>query len=649
MTTRRMSVRRSLVISAAILAGLGAPATAQFIPSGESIQGLYPGKAYSPYAQRAFPSRVFWGDTHIHTGLSMDAGLFGNTTDTETMLRFARGEEVMASSGQPVRLSRPLDWIVTTEHSDGMGMITDLAAGAPNIMASEQGARWSEALQQGGEASAQAALDLITNFSQGTMDPKLIADYSPGSPIYASVWKKIVDTVEEYNDPGTFTAFHGYEWTSLIRGNNMHRNVIFRDDADRALQMEPMVTQPPVGSTDPMDLYTWLEEYESKTGGDVFALSHNGNLSNGIMFPTDTRYDGSPVDEAYVRARARWEPLYEITQIKGDGEAHPTLSPEDPFADYETWDAGNLDLTEAKTPEMLKGEYAREALKQGMALEKALGVNPYKFGFSGATDSHTSLATADSDNYFGKATNAEPSPTRAEHPFTKTDQGEFPGWSLVASGYTGIWAKENTRESLWDAMVRRETYATTGPRMMVRFFGGWEFDDNDLRSRAPAFAGYDKGVPMGADLRAAPEGATAPNFMVYALRDPIGANLDRVQIVKGWMDADGRLHEKVYDVAWSGDREPDANGMVPEVGNTVDVEAANYTNTIGASELAAIWTDPEFDPAQQAFYYARILEIPTPRWVLYDKLRLGAEIPEDAVLVGQERAYTSPIWYSPAG
>lgn len=622
-------------------------ATAQFVPSEESLKGLYPGATYSPYAQRSFPSRVFWGDTHVHTGLSMDAGLFGNTTDTETMLRFARGEEVMSATGQPVKLARPLDWIVTTEHSDGMGMITDLARGSPNIMASEQGARWSTGLKRGGEASAAAALDLITTFSQGAMDTDLIADYSPGSPIYAGVWEDIVDKVEAFNAPGTFTAFHGFEWTSLIRGNNMHRNVIFRDNADRVKQVQPMVTQPPIGSTDPMDLYAWLETYEAQTGGRVFALSHNGNLSNGIMFPSETRYNGEPVDATYAMARARWEPLYEITQIKGDGEAHPVLSPDDEFANYETWDAGNLDLSEAKTPDMLAGEYAREALKQGFAIEARTGVNPYKFGMSGATDSHTSLSTADSDNYFGKATNAEPSTTRAEHPFTQTDLGVFPGWSLVASGYTGIWAEENTRASLWDAMVRREVYATTGPRMTVRFFGGWEFTQDDLRSRAPAFVGYEKGVPMGADLKRGT--SAAPTFMVYALRDPIGANLDRIQIVKGWMDAGGELHEQVYNVAWSDSREPDADGRLPSVGNTVDLEAASFFNTIGASELGTVWTDPDFDPAEPAFYYARVIEIPTPRWVVYDKVRLGAEIPEEATLIGQERAYTSPIWYTPEG
>lgn len=638
------SLLAALLVTASTL-----PATAQFVPSKDSLEGLYPGKVYSPYAERGFPSSVYWGDTHLHTGFSMDAGLFGNTTGHDTAYRFARGEEVMAASGQPVKLARPLDWMVLTDHSDGMGMIFDMKDQKQNIMAFEQSRRWAEGLAKGGEDSAAAALDLITTFSQGKIDPELMAQYSPGSPIYASVWETTVQKAEEYNQPGVFTALIGYEWTSLVKGNNLHRNVVLRDNGDKALMVQPMVTQAPVGSTDPLDLYAWLTDYEERTGGKALSLAHNGNLSNGMMFPTEKQYTGAPIDENYVKLRAKWEPLYEYTQIKGDGETHPVLSPEDDFADYETWDAGNLDLTEAKTEDMLKREYAREALKQGLALEKKLGVNPYKFGAVGSTDSHTSLTTADSDNYFGKATNAEPSPNRMHHPFTKTDKGVFEGYELVASGYTGVWAEENTRKSLWDAMKRRETYATTGPRMSVRFFGGWDYTENDLRGRQPAFAGYQRGVPMGADMRPAPDGATAPTFMAYALRDPIGANLDRIQIVKGWLDADGALHEKVYNVAWSLGRELDAAGKLPEVGNTVDIEAAAYTNTIGAAELAAIWTDPDFDPAESAFYYARVIEIPTPRWVVYDALRFGVDVPEDAKLTHQERAYTSPIWYSPKG
>ena len=264
----------------------------------------------------------------------------------------------------------------------------------------------------------------------------------------------------------------------------------------------------------------------------------------------------------------------------------------------------------------------------------------------GATDSHTSLSTAEEENFFGKSASVEPSATRVSHPFVKAALGAWEGDQLAASGYQGVWATENTRGAIFDAMERKETYATTGPRIPVRFFGGWDFTDDDLRSRAPAFRGYGKGVPMGGDLTMAPSGKS-PTFMVYALRDPVGANLDRIQIIKGWMDRRGDLHEKVYDVAWSGDRTPGADGKLPPVGNTVDLEAANWTNTIGAAELAKVWTDPDFDPDQSAFYYVRVLEIPTPRWVLYDKVRLGAELPEGAQLVHQERAYTSPIWYTP--
>jgi hypothetical protein len=620
-------------------------ATAQITPSKESLSNLYPGKAYSPYAQRDFPSQVYWGDTHLHTGLSMDAGLFGARLGLDDAYRFARGEEVTASTGQPVKLGRPLDWLVIADHSDGMGFFNDLAAGNPAILKFDQAKPWYEGLQKGGDASAEAALSLIATFSQGKIDPDMMAEYSPGGKTYRSIWDKVVDAAERFNDPGTFTAFIGFEWTSLYMGNNLHRNVIFREGGEKAGQVVPYTTQEPVGSIDPLDLYAYLENYEAKTGGSALALAHNGNLSNGIMFPMDKQFTGKKIDRNYVELRARWEPMYEVTQIKGDGETHPLLSPNDEFADYETWDVGNLDVSAVKQDDMLQYEYAREALKNGLVLEKKLGTNPYKFGMVGSTDSHTGLATAEEENFFGKATNAEPTPHRMQHPFMKNENGEIPGYMLVSSGYTGVWATENTRQAIWDAMKRKEVYGTTGPRMIVRFFGGWDFVDEDANSRAPAFRGYEKGVPMGGDLGKSDGGA--PNFMVFALRDPVGANLDRIQIVKGWMDSKGKTHEKVYDVAWSGDREPDSNGKLPPVGNTVDVAAANWTNTIGASELATVWTDPDFDPKQSAFYYVRVLEIPTPRWVVYDAFRFGIELPPDAETVGQERAYTSPIWYNP--
>jgi hypothetical protein len=621
-------------------------ALAQVHPSKESLSGLYPGKAYSPYAQRAFPSRPLWGDTHLHTALSVDAGLFGARLGLEEAYRFARGEEVISSTGQSVKLSRPLDWLVIADHSDAMGLVTDLADASPKVTKYEQGKRWSEGMRAGGQTAVDTALDLITNFSQGNIDPKLLADYSPGSKGYESTWQHVVKTAEQYNDPGDFTTLIGFEWTSLVKGNNLHRNVIFRDGAEKAGLVVPMTTQAPVGSTDPLDLYKWLENYQAKTGGSVLALAHNGNLSNGLMFPVDAQYTGRKLDAAYVEQRGKWEPMYEITQIKGDGEAHPLLSPDDEFADYETWDVGNLDLSEAKTDDMLAREYAREALKNGLALEERFGTNPYKFGLVGSTDSHTGLATAQEDNFFGKHAGAEPSPERMRHPFTKTDKGEFKGWQTVASGLAAVWAMDNTRESIFDAMARKEVYGTTGSRMAVRFFGGWGYSEDDLKSRQPAFRGYEKGVPMGGDLPAT-QSAAAPSFMVYALKDPIGANLDRIQIVKGWLDADGKTRETVYDVAWSDGREPDANGKLPPVGNTVDLDNANWTNTIGAAELGAVWTDPDFDPGQRAFYYARVIEIPTPRWIVYDAFRFGVELPEDATTTHQERAYTSPIWYTP--
>lgn len=637
---------RSLVTLLA-LAGLATISQAQdFGTSEQQLSELYPGEEYSPYADRNYPERPLWGDSHLHTSLSLDAGMFGNRLGLDEAYRFAKGEEVMASSGQRARLGRPLDWLVITDHSDGLGISQDVNAASPAITKFEQGRRWADGVAEGGQSAVNAALDLISTFSQGEMNPELIANYSPGARRYASIWGQTIDAAERHNDPGKFTAFIGFEWTSLVKGGNMHRNVIFRDGSERTRLVVPFTTTPPIGSPDPLDLYAYLEAYEEKTNGAVLTLAHNGNLSNGIMFPVDRQYSGKRINREYVEQRAKWERNYEVTQIKGDGETHPFLSPDDEFADYGTWDEGNLDLSEDKELSMLQYEYVREAMKNGLKLEEELGTNPYKFGLAGATDSHTSLATAEEENYFGKHAGYEPSPGRLTHPFMDTENGTLYSWQQVSSGYTAVWATENTREAIFDAMDRKEIYASTGPRMMVRFFGGWEFVESDLNNRQPARLGYSKGVSMGGDLTPAPEGA-APRFMVVALRDPIGANLDRVQIIKGWLDEDGKTHEKVYDVVWSGDRAPDADGKLPPVGNTVDADNANWLNTIGASELATIWEDPDFDPDERAFYYARVLEIPTPPWYVYDAFRYGLELPEEAPRSQQERAYTSPIWYTP--
>ena len=609
----------------------------------DSAEKVFPAKrAYSPYAGRNFPTRPLFGDTHLHTSFSMDAGAFGARLGPADAYRFAKGEEVMASSGQPAKLSRPLDFLVVSDHSDNMGFFPQLLAGNPAMLSDPTGRRWYDMIQSG--HGADAAIEIIVAFSQGTF-PAALASL-PGTPAYESAWRETIKAAEEANDPGRFTAFIGYEWTSNTGGNNLHRNVIFRDGSARASLVEPFTVVRPLGSDNPRDLWKWMEAYESKTGGSVLAIAHNGNLSNGRMFPIIESFTGKPIDREYAETRAKWERLYEATQIKGDGETHPYLSPNDEFANFERWDKGNLDLSELKKPEMLEYEYARSALKLGLKLESELGVNPYKFGMIGSTDAHTGLAAVEEDNFFGKTSSSEPSPDRANHPFVKTEKAVIMGWETTASGYAAVWASENTREAIFDAMQRRETYATTGPRMLVRFFGGYDFTPADANTRSPAVIGYTKGVPMGGDLEAAPAGKV-PSFLVAALKDPIGANLDRYQIVKGWVDAKGEMQEKVYDVAWSGDRKPGADGKVPSVGSTVDVANATWTNTIGAPELIAVWTDPDFDPTQRAFYYGRVLEIPTPRWTAYDAEYFNVKMAPEVPMQMQERAYTSPIWYSP--
>lgn len=593
-----------------------------------------PAQAEDAATDKGYPSQVYFGDTHLHTALSMDAGAFGNRLGMDEAYQFARGDEVTSTTGIKTRLQKPLDFLVVADHSDGMGFFPDLMAEKAHVMKFDEAKAWKKMIDEG--KGGEAALDIIKKFSQGEF-PFKTNDVGMMTP----VWKEVVAAAEKYNDPGKFTAFIGYEWTSLIKGNNLHRVVIYRDNGDKAIHQLPFTNE---DSSDPERLWDNLEGYEKNTGGKVLAIPHNGNLSNGMMF-AETTVDGRAYDKAYVDRRAMWEPLVEVTQIKGDGETHPFLSPNDEFADYENWDKGNLDMSEVKTNEMLQYEYVRSALKLGLKIKKELGTNPYKFGMIGSTDSHTSLATADDSNFFGKASNVEPSKDRWGHPFVTSDNGTIYTWETLASGYAAVWAHENTRTSLWDGMKRKETYATTGSRMTVRFFGGWEFNQQDLDADYVA-QGYAKGVPMGGDLTAG--SGKAPTFMVYALMDPDGGSLDRIQIVKGWLKADGSTDEKVFDVVWSGDRKPGADGKLPEVGNSVNVEDGTWDNSIGSVELKALWTDPDFDSAQEAFYYVRVLEIPTPRWTLYDKLQHGAELSEEVPLFNTERAYTSPIWYSAA-
>jgi hypothetical protein len=649
MNTAIATFLRRVALAGLLSAALSYPAWAQENTTTDvgtldkgAADKVFPAKRpYSPWAGRSFPTRPLFGDTHLHTSFSMDAGAFGARLGPRDAYRFAKGEEVTASSGQLAKLSRPLDFLVVTDHSDNMGFFPDLLAGKPELLADPLGRRWYDMMQSG--KGADAAIEIITAFGAGKFKGPIL--YTPDSDAYRSAWQETIDAAEEANDPGHFTAFIGYEWTSNTGGNNLHRNVIFRDNADLARQVVPYTTLPP-GSDNPRDLWKWMAAYEDKTGGDVLAIAHNGNLSNGRMFPMIEPGTNKPIDREYAETRAKWERLYEATQIKGDGETHPFLSPNDEFANFERWDKGNLDLSVPKAPEMLEFEYARSALKNGLKLEQRLGVNPYKFGMVGSTDAHTGLTAVEEDNFFGKTASSEPSAERTSHPFIKRGDLVIMGWEQTSSGYAAVWATENTRAAIFDAMARRETYATTGSRMLVRLFGGFDFVAADANTRSPAIAGYTKGVPMGGDLGPAPDGK-APTFLVAALKDPIGANLDRYQVVKGWLDSAGEVHEQVYDVAWSGDRKPGADGKLPPVGNTVDVANATWTNTIGAPELVAVWTDPEFDPAQRAFYYGRVLEIPTPRWTAYDAKYFGITLPPEVPMMLQERAYTSPIWYSP--
>jgi hypothetical protein len=608
------------------------------------LEKVFPSKpGYSPYAGRTFPTLPLFGDTHLHTSFSMDAGAFGARLTPKDAYRFARGEEVTSSSGQPVRLSRALDFLVVTDHSDGMGFFPLLMGGDAELLATPQGRKWYDDIRGG--KGAEAAMDIIGSFSKGQM-PKGFP--IPGTSAYRNAWQQTIKAAEAYNEPGRFTAFIGFEWTSNTGGNNLHRNVIFRGSGVQAGLVEPFTTIAPLGSDNPADLWKWMAATEQKTGSEVLAIAHNGNLSNGRMFPLVEAF-GKKLDKEYVQTRAKWEPLYEVTQTKGTGEAHPFLSTNDEFANFEIWDKGNLDGSVAKTKNMLDMEYARSGLKNGLKLETQLGTNPYKFGMIGSTDAHTGLAAVEEDNFFGKTTPQEPSPERLTNAFIDNPKTgvKIMDWEVGASGFAAVWATENTREAIFDAMKRREAYATTGPRMIVRFFGGWDFAAGDANHRMPAAVGYAKGVPMGGDLRKAPQGKT-PTFLVAALKDSIGANLDRIQIVKGWLGKDGKTQERVYDVAVSGGRTIDADGRCKTpVGNTVDVPNATWTNTIGGPELIAVWKDPQFDAAQRAFYYARVIEIPTPRWTAYDAKRFGSKPLPGTAMTLQERAFTAPIWYTP--
>jgi len=597
-----------------------------------------PGTGFSPFVDRSYPDQVLFGDLHFHTEISFDAGLVGTSLDIHDAFRVARGERIISNTGQPVQLIRPLDFLAITEHAEMLGLATAVRAADPRLLADDWGRLTYERFNAGQEGRMAAFADIIEIASVEGRDP------TAGLDLDGELWNEIVETVDQYYEPGVFTTLSGYEWTSTPQGNNLHRVVVFGDGAERTQRTRPFTY---FESEDPEPLWDYLAAYEELTGGSVFSVPHNGNVSNGIMF-APTKFDGSPMDAEYAAKRIRWEPMHEVTQIKGDEETHPMLSPDDEFADFETWDVANISGTVAKTPDMLRYEYGRSALKVGLEVQSQIGVNPFKFGFYGTTDTHTALPTTREDNYFGKYQHTEPSPNRHNVDVIPADD---PALRILtaqesAAGLTAVWARENTREEVHGAIKRKEAYATTGSRIRVRLFGGWNFDADDLYVPDFAAHGYRNGVPMGADLSDAPEGA-APGFLIRALRDPDGANLDRVQIIKGWIDESGETFERIYDVAVSGDREIGEDGRAREpVGSTVNVEQATYNNSIGAGALEGFWQDPDFNSSQDAFYYVRVIEIPKPRWTTIDAAFYNIPLPDTVPAEVQDRAYTSPIWYS---
>lgn len=576
-------------------------------------------------------TELLWGDTHLHTSYSFDAFTLGNATaDPDTAYRFARGLPVIHPGHRArVRIDRPLDFLVVADHAEGLGAMAELAAGNPLLVDNERGERWRRMLVAGELNAVFAEIVAL-----GTDHPEEIA-FLNDDKVFRSAWAHIAETADRHNDPGNFTAFAGWEWTSTPGGLNLHRIVFSPDGGDKAVRYLPFSLN---DSEKPRDLWKWLASTADEVGTDFIAIGHNSNLSNGRFFPLVDE-DGRAIDVEYAQLRSRWEPVEEVTQYKGDSETHPLLSPSDEFADFERY----RHLLDGGPLEHVEGSYARSGLVRGMQIEAGIGVNPYKFGMIGATDSHTGLASAEEGNFLGKYAQDSIPETKAR----ETVPGSV-GWDASAMGFAAVWATANTRRAIFEAFRRREVYATTGPRIQLRFFGGWDFQTRDVQAQNLAALGYEKGVPMGGDLAGAPNGK-APSFLISAVKDPLDGNLDRVQVIKGWVAADGSAREHIYDVAWSDDRNPDNEGRLSPVGNTVSITTGTYDNSIGATELTTVWTDPDFDPDLRALYYVRVLQIPTPRHTLFDTIALQ-QPPEAAgghASVIQERAYSSPIWYTP--
>ncbi len=606
----------------------------------------------SPSLTMAADTQLLWGDTHLHTSYSFDAYLNGNlSAGPDTAYRYARGLPVInPGNGGRVQIDTPLDFLVIADHAVLLGVMRHVYE--RGIPTEEMGVvervrawfaqRWLRGvIDDGGGMAAFAGFLPEPQSVEVAAATPLETGAIPGADTMARTsWQETIQISDRHNTPGTFTSFIGWEWSSIPGGANMHRVVFTPDNAEIAGQFQPFST---ADSAYPEDLWAWLDETSERTGAQFIAIPHNSNISKGYMF-SETSLRSEPVTAESARTRMEWEPVAEITQSKGDSETHPSLSPDDAFADFEHF--GHYIQQDAPEYAPGEGDYVRSALMTGLELENKIGVNPFQFGVIGSTDSHTGLAAAEEPNFWGKfAGDTRPADKQASW---RTSAGGGPnGWSMSASGLAAVWAQENTREAIFAAFKRREVYGTTGPRIAVRFFGGWDFDAAAADVDNLADIGYANGVPMGSDMTAAPEGK-APRFLLRATKDPRSGNLDRVQIIKGWVDADGEARERIYDVVWSPGRVRGADGKVPGVGNTVDITTGTYENTIGAAELSAVWEDPDFDASQNAFYYARVLEIPTPRHSLFDALALGIDVADTGhPATIQERAYSSAIWYKP--
>jgi hypothetical protein len=575
-------------------------------------------------------TQLLWGDTHVHTSNSVDAWSYGNfTADPDTAYRYAKGVPVLhPGTGQRIRLRRPLDFLVVADHAEMLQLQVRLGENDPDWMDKSTSGELRELMN----GDPRDVFTQVTSIVVGGRQD-ILADYHRPELLERS-WARQVDSAEAHNEPGRFTALIGWEWSPGPEGANLHRVVFTPADAETAKKFNPLSYYDTVR---PEGLWQWLDDTSRQTGADFVAIPHNSNMSNGKMF--DLRdSDGRPMTAAYINARRRWEPVMEVTQTKGTSETAPSLSPDDPFADFEIRNV----LLNGVVPPITGGSYARPALLRGLEIAGSAGENPYQFGFIGSTDSHTGLVSVDESDHYGKLVQ-DSLPAERVNP----SAGGFDPWRTSASGLAAVWAAENTREAVTSAFRRREVYATSGPRIAVRFFGGFNFETADAMATDVAATGYAKGVPMGSDLTASPANES-PVFLVHASKDPAGANLDRVQIIKGWVDDSGVAREKIFDVVWSGDRTPEANGMVAPLPSTVDVNTASYSNSVGSAQLAIVWRDPEFDPTQAAFYYVRVLEIETPRLQVYDAVALQMA-PENTgwPLTIKERAWSSPIWYTP--